>query len=88
MKITLIYKYEFREDKNIIYDKTIDKEEDKISNLIKKNENPSKIECINIIGKDTIDFLNYKLDNIFIVFKSIFDIYYLIYGNKYNSIML
>ena len=86
-KITLIYKYEYSEDKNIIYDQTISNEEDKISNLTIKNENPTKIECINIIGKDTIDFLNFKLDNIFIVFKSIFDIYYIIYGNKYNSII-
>ena len=48
-------------------------------------ENKYEIKYVNELTKDSYGFNN--LDNIFIVFKSINDILYLIYTNRYNSII-
>ena len=55
-------------------------------NQNKKNEiqdNPKDMQFLNILSKDSYSY--YDIDNSFCIFKSINDIYYLIYANEYNS---
>ena len=52
------------------------------------NDNPSDLKNINFIKNLTNDSFAYQdLDNTFCVFKSIYDIFYLIYSNKNRSII-
>ena len=57
-------------------------------NQNKKNEiqdNPKDMQFLNILSKDSYSY--YDIDNSFCVFKSINNIFYLIYANEYNSII-
>ena len=60
-----------------------------IQNEINKNNikeyNPKNIQFINDLAKDSK--IHYDLDNTFCAFKSIYDILYLIYVDKNNSII-
>ena len=50
-----------------------------------KNKNPKNIELINDLARDSK--IQYDLDNTFCAFKSIYDLFYLIYVDKNNSII-
>jgi len=98
-KITLKYNKEYKNinfsinDINQIKNEIISlKEENKILkdeiNKLKKyhgNNNPNGVNLLSNISKDS--YVDFILDNTFVVFKSINDILYLIYSNKKKSII-